>query len=254
MEYNVFHSLSDKFILLTGASSGIGRETSILLSKLGAKLLLIDINEIGLLKTIEYCPNETIPLVLDLTDSETLKIKIIDLVKKHGKLDGVAHIAGKPSIVPLKSISQSSATDIFQLNTYSAIDLAKIFVNHNVFSGKSGSIVFISSVYGLVGSSANVAYASSKAALHGITKSLSIELAPKKIRVNCIAPGFIKTEMMANNKDKFNDEYISKLDKMHPLGLGEAIDISYMIAFLLSDLSKWMTGSILSLDGGFTAQ
>ncbi len=254
MEYNVFHSLSNKFILLTGASSGIGRETSILLSKLGAKLLLIDINEIGLLKTIEYCPNETIPLVLDLTDSETLKIKIIDLVKKHGKLDGVAHIAGKPSIVPLKSISQSSATEIFQLNTYSAIDLAKIFVNHNVFSGQSGSIVFISSVYGLVGSSANVAYASSKAALHGITKSLSIELAPKKIRVNCIAPGFIKTEMMANNKDKFNDEYISKLDKMHPLGLGEAIDISYMIAFLLSDLSKWMTGSILSLDGGFTAQ
>jgi NAD(P)-dependent dehydrogenase (short-subunit alcohol dehydrogenase family) len=254
MEYNIFHSLSNKFILLTGASSGIGRETSILLSKLGAKLLLIDINQSGLLKTIEYCPNETIPLVLDLTDSETLKIKIIDLVKKHGKLDGVAHIAGKPSIVPLKSISQSSATDIFQLNTYSAIDLAKIFVNHNVFSGKSGSIVFISSVYGLVGSSANVAYASSKAALHGITKSLSIELAPKKIRVNCIAPGFIKTEMMANNKDKFNDEYINKLDKMHPLGLGEAIDISYMIAFLLSDLSKWMTGSILSLDGGFTAQ
>jgi NAD(P)-dependent dehydrogenase (short-subunit alcohol dehydrogenase family) len=254
MEYNIFHSLSNKFILLTGASSGIGRETSILLSKLGAKLLLIDINEIGLLKTIEYCPNETIPLVLDLTDSDTLKIKIIDLVKKHGKLDGVAHIAGKPSIVPLKSISQSSATDIFQLNTYSAIDLAKIFVNHNVFSGQSGSIVFISSVYGLVGSSANVAYASSKAALHGITKSLSIELAPKKIRVNCIAPGFIKTEMMSNNKDKFDDEYINKLDKMHPLGLGEAIDISYMIAFLLSDLSKWMTGSILSLDGGFTAQ
>lgn len=254
MEYNIFHSLSNKFFIVTGASSGIGRETSILLSKLGAKLLLIDINEIGLLKTKENCPNEAIPLILDLTDSVTLKNKIIDLVKEHGKLDGVAHIAGKPSIVPLKSISQNSATDIFHLNTYSAIDLAKIFVNHNVFSGLSGSIVFISSVYGLVGSSANVAYSSSKAALHGVTKSLSIELAPKKIRVNCIAPGFIKTEMMANNKDKFNEEYLSKLEMMHPLGLGEAIDISYMIVFLLSDLSKWMTGSILSLDGGFTAQ
>lgn len=169
-------------------------------------------------------------------------------------MNGLAHIAGKPSMVPLKAITQKSCIHIFNINTYSAIELSKIFSNRTIFSGESGSIVFISSVYGLVGSAANVAYAASKAALHGVTKSLAIELAPKKIRVNCIAPGFVETNMLEKSSSLFNEEYKNNISKLHPLGLGQPEDISYSIAFLLSDAAKWITGSIMSVDGGFTAQ
>jgi len=105
-----------------------------------------------------------------------------------------------------------------------------------------------------VGSAANVAYAMSKSALHGITKSLAIELASKKIRVNCVAPGFIKTQMLDDVSGSFDNEYNERLNSLHPLGLGEAEDIAYGITYLLSDMSKWVTGTILSVDGGFTAQ
>jgi NAD(P)-dependent dehydrogenase (short-subunit alcohol dehydrogenase family) len=104
-----------------------------------------------------------------------------------------------------------------------------------------------------VGSAANVGYAMSKSALHGITKSLSIELAPKNIRVNCVAPGFIKTKMLEDISDSFNDNYSETITKLHPLGLGDPEDVANVIAFLLSDMSKWITGSILSVDGGYTA-
>jgi NAD(P)-dependent dehydrogenase (short-subunit alcohol dehydrogenase family) len=105
-----------------------------------------------------------------------------------------------------------------------------------------------------VGSVANVGYAMSKSALHGITKSLAIELAPKKIRVNCIAPGFVKTSMLDSISTLFDKEYFEKINKLHPLGLGEAEDVANLIAFLFSDMSKWITGSIINIDGGYTAQ
>ena len=250
---NLF-SITGKNILISGAASGIGRATSILLSKLGANLILVDLNETGLSETMNFCTTNVVKIVLDLTNSEELKNKIFEVVNDFGKLNGLAHIAGRPSIVPLKTINQNISTEVFKINSYAAIDLSKIFTNRNIFAGGNGSIVFISSIYGLVGSSGNIAYAMSKAALHGATKSLSIELASKGIRVNCVAPGFVKTEMMKDNRHIFDDDYLNSLSKLHPLGLGEPEDVAYAIAFLLSDASKWITGSIISVDGGFTAQ
>lgn len=252
-EYNPFN-LKGKRILVTGAASGIGRSTSIMLSKLGANLLLLDLNESGLGETKSRCTTEIMTITTDLNNVDELKDKVFRAVSDFGKLNGFAHIAGKSSMVPLKTINQKISTDIFQINAYTAVELSKLFINRNVFAGGTGSIVFISSVYALVGSAANVSYAMSKAALHGAAKALAIELAPKNIRVNCIAPGFIKTEMMSNNQQLFDDDYLNKLNKMHPLGLGDAEDVAYTIAFLLSDTAKWITGSIISVDGGFTAQ
>lgn len=119
---------------------------------------------------------------------------------------------------------------------------------------QQGSIVFISSVYGIVGSAANVAYAMSKAAVIGMTKSLAVELSSKNIRVNCIAPGFLKTNMAEKNSTMFDEMYEKKIESMHLLGWGEADDIANSAAFLLSDAAKWVTGSVFNVDGGFTAQ
>ena len=133
-----------------------------------------------------------------------IKPVIIGAVEKWGKLNGFVHLAGRPYVSPLKSINHNTTIEIFNLNTYAAIELAKVFTSKNVYAGEAGSIVIISSVYGLVGSAANLGYAMSKAALHGVTKSLSIELAAKNIRVNCVAPGFVKTKMLDNVSGSFN--------------------------------------------------
>jgi NAD(P)-dependent dehydrogenase (short-subunit alcohol dehydrogenase family) len=246
--------LTGKRYLVTGAASGLGKATAILLSKLGAELVLVDINENGITATQTLCHERTIKLPMDLMSTHEIKDKINQVVADYGKLNGIAHIAGRPYISPLKSISEKTSNDVYMLNTYAAIELSKVFTNKKNCVEGDASIVLISSVYGLVGSGGNVGYAMSKAALHGITKSLAIELAPKRIRVNCIAPGFIKTEMLEGVSNSFNNDYDDKIAKLHPLGLGEAQDVAGAIAYLFSDMSKWVTGSIMSVDGGFTAQ
>jgi NAD(P)-dependent dehydrogenase (short-subunit alcohol dehydrogenase family) len=247
-------SLSGNNFLITGAASGIGKATSILLSKMGANLILADIDREGLQETKKECRASDKTLALDLSKPRSIKDAVVESLEGFGKLHGFVHLAGKPYISPLKSISEEKCAEIYTLNTYSAIELAKVFTNRSVYAGERGSIVLVSSVYALVGSPANVGYAMSKAALHGVTRSLAMELAGKRIRVNCVAPGFVKTNMMGDTKTLFDKDHVEVLEKLHPLGLGEAGDVANAIAFLLSDGAKWITGSILSVDGGFTAQ
>jgi NAD(P)-dependent dehydrogenase (short-subunit alcohol dehydrogenase family) len=246
-------SLNNKKFLITGAASGLGRSISILLSQLGAELILVDINEDGLDDTIKLCKTNSKKLVLDLTNTENIRPKIEETVLEFGKIDGLVHSAGVSYLSPLKFVNKETTTNVFLLNTYAAIELSKIFTDRKI-STKEGSIVFISSIYGCVGSVANVGYAMSKSALHGITRSLAIELASKKIRVNCVAPGFIETEMFKSVANNFGLDYYQNITNLHPLGLGKAEDIADIVAFLLSNMSRWITGSIINVDGGYTAQ
>lgn len=251
--FNPF-SVNNNNYLITGAASGIGRATSILLSKMNANLILVDINLEGLQETKAQCKVSDKILTLDLTKSSSIKDAVIETVNDFGKLNGFIHLAGIPYISPLKSISENKILEVLQVNTLAGLELAKVFSNKKISGDGGKSIIFISSVYALVGSVANVGYAMSKAALHGITKSLAVELAPKNIRVNCIAPGFVKTNMMQDTDKLFAENRDELLQSLHPLGLGEADDVGYACAFLLSDASKWITGSIISVDGGFTAK
>jgi NAD(P)-dependent dehydrogenase (short-subunit alcohol dehydrogenase family) len=247
-------SLVGKKFLVTGAASGIGRATSVVLSNLGADLIMLDMNSDGLHTTLSACRTTDKVLEFDLTNTSMLRTEIERIVFDFGKLNGFVHCAGRPYISPLKTISEKKSFEIFSINTYSAIELAKTISNRNIYCGDKGAIVLVSSVYALVGSAANVGYAMSKSALHGITKSLAIELADKAIRVNCVAPGFVETKMMSATNSSFAVDHNDHIAKLHPLGLGQPEDIACSIAFLLSDAAKWITGSILNVDGGFTAQ
>lgn len=247
-------NLSGKIFLVTGAASGIGRATSIILSRLGADLILLDLNPSGLNQTKTACKETDTIIEYNLMDVSSIKELLSVIVDKQGLINGFVHLAGIPYISPLKSISEKKYMEVLQVNTIAGLELAKAFANKKISGEENRSIVFISSVYALVGSPANVGYAMSKAALHGITKCLAIELASKKIRVNCIAPGFVKTNMMQDTEIAFSENRNEVLKSLHPLGLGEADDIGYACAFLLSEASKWITGSIMNVDGGFTAK
>ena len=252
-------SLSGKTIIVTGAASGIGKECAVLINKLGGNLLLLDKNEAGLQAVARQLPElqtKTVVRSIDLSDFDSIKETLIGTKSEFGSAyTGLVHCAGIPSVLPLRALSNNQYENVMRINTQAALNLAKVFSSKQGHdSEKQGSIVFISSVYGVVGSAANVAYATSKAALLGMTKSLAIELAERGIRVNCVAPGFIKTNMADGVNSLFDTDYADRIEQMHPLGWGEAIDIANAIAFLLSDASKWTTGAVFHIDGGFTAQ
>lgn len=246
-------SLKGKRIVVTGGASGIGRATAIEVCQLGGSVLLLDIDEKGMEKTLAECSKDSVAQHIDLSDTEMIKKVLRTTANETGLFSGLVHCAGIPSVVPLRVLSSDNYKKTMEINTFSAIELAKNFIGNKVCIGKGASIVLISSVYGLVGSACNAAYAASKAAIVGITKSLGVELAPKGIRVNCIAPGFIKTNMGEQIEAKFDESHNDIVESMHPLGWGEASDISHGIAYLLSDASRWMTGSVMSIDGGYTA-
>ena len=240
--------------MVTGAASGIGRATALLLSEMGAKVLLADINSEKLEEVCNECQGEADMLVIDLMDADGIKQAVRDKVATFGKLHGFVHCAGLPYIAPLKVVNAEKTERIYKLNTYAAIELAKVCSNKQVYAGEHGSFVLISSVYGLVGSAANVGYAMSKGAIIAITKSLAMELVNSGIRVNCVAPGFIKTPMADKVDGMMDPDYDVRLNVLHPMGLGRTEDVANGILFLLSDMSSWMTGAVLNVDGGFTAQ
>jgi NAD(P)-dependent dehydrogenase (short-subunit alcohol dehydrogenase family) len=253
MNFDHLFNVDNKLFIITGAASGLGRETAVLLSSLGAKLILVDCNQLD--NTVKSCSGSVYEIVCDVTNETELNSKLLEIIKNTGsKVDGFVHFAGISMISPLKSVNRESLIKTLEINTLPAVSLAKLCSSRNVVSANGASFVFISSVYGLVGSAANVAYSMSKAALHGITKSLAIELAGKKIRVNTVAPGFVKTEMFDGIKANFSEDYEKTLNDLHPMGLGESIDVALAVLYLLSDMSRWVTGTILNVDGGFTAR
>lgn len=249
-------SLEGKTIIITGAASGIGRETARVLHGLGAKLLLLDLNRSGLEEVKKDLGGRVAYRTVDLMEFSSIKDVLMDGKQELGtSFTGLVHCAGIPSIMPLRALTNEEYEKVMKVNTQAGLNLAKVFTSKKGHDySQQASIVFVSSVYGVVGSAANVAYATSKAAIIGMTKAMAIEFAPKSIRVNCIAPGFIKTNMADDINQLFDAKYEERVEAMHPLGWGEAIDIANGIAFLLSDASKWTTGAVFNIDGGFTAQ
>ena len=247
--------LDNKNIMVTGAASGIGRETVKLLNELGARCVMMDINEDGLAETNQLIGETGQYYVCDLTHFDTIQTVFQTAKDKVGPFHGMVHCAGIPSVVPLRGLTNEMYDKVQKINTQAGLQLAKCFSRRGMYNDEeSCSIVFISSVYGVVGSASNVAYSISKAANIGMTKALAMEFSSKRIRVNCVAPGFVKTPLGDKYTSFLDEKYAERIGAMHPLGWGEPRDVSCAIAFLLSDAAKWITGTVLNVDGGFTAQ
>lgn len=242
-----------RVILVTGASSGIGLATAIFLSQLGARIVLMARHQEGLgaaLAQLEGTGHRVEPF--DLSEAETIPNLLKELSSELGPINGLVHCAGSQAIRPLRILSTKDVEGMFRLNVTAALMLAKGFRQKGVHT-TSGAIVFVSSVMGTVGAPGRSAYCAGKGALQAMARSLALELAPEGIRVNCVAPGYVRTPMLEQAGAIIGAEGVRRMEEMHPLGFGEARDVAHAIGFLLSDESRWITGSTLTVDGGYTA-
>lgn len=250
MSFNPIN-LTGRTILITGASSGIGRETALLLSQLNARLILVARNNDRLKQTrtaLEGTDHQV--EVFDVTALDTIPGWIKELVSRFGPLHGLVHSAGLYEVIPLKILTAAKLEEIMRVNLSAALLLAKGFRQKGCHAD-GASLVLLSSVAGLRGHAGLSAYTASKSALFGLAKSLAIELAREGIRVNCVAPGLVATEMSTQFEEQTLRE-MAAVESEYPLGIGKPRDVANGIAFLLSDAARWITGTTLTIDGGYS--
>lgn len=245
--YNPF-SLKGKTILVTGASSGIGAETAVECSRLGANVIITGRNEQRLKETfsrLEKQPSLNHRMLLaDLTDESELEL----LVDQIDRIDGLVNNAGVNRVKPLAFIKQEDFDYVFRNNAFAGIHLIRLLSKRKKFS-KNSSIVFTSSVSAQFNAPGRALYASSKAALTSLMRSVAVELADKNIRANAVLPGMVETKLICVY---LSDEEREKDMKEYPLKrYGRPEEVAWAIIYLLSDASAWVTGTSLIIDGGF---
>ena len=249
MEYNPY-SLKNKTILVTGAGSGIGRATAVEASRLGARLVLVDINADGLKETevmLAECEEEHLSFTVDLCDEAAIDA----MVKELPMINGCSNNAGITRLTPLQFITPEEIERIHRVNLVAPMMLTKYLVKRKKLSRPS-SIVFTASAGGVfVASMGNAVYATSKCGIDGYMRTAALELASKGIRCNSVNPGMVKTPLI--NRGQVSAEQHEKDKENYPLGrYGKPEDVAYATIYLLSDASSWMTGTALKIDGGLT--
>ncbi len=243
-------SLESKTILITGASSGIGKQCAEDCYKLGAKVILLARNEQALKTISKECNG--VYYSYDLNNLEGIKALIQQIVLENGPLDGFIHAAGIEKTLPLKNLKPDDYESVYRVNVLSAYEILKHITNKK-FRNEHLKIVLIASITSVIGRAGTLAYSSSKGALVSGVKALAVELAPKNITINCVSPGTILTPMMKSFFETLTDEERQKRIQGFPLGLGIPSDISYTCIFLLSNAGRWITGQNFIIDGGYTA-
>ena len=245
MEYNPF-SLEGKVILVTGAAGGIGRETSLECAKLGARLVLTDINETGLVETLSLLPGKGHSYVVT---NLTVQDELDALVAGLPQLDGFVSNAGITKPTPVKFINKDDLERIMSINTFAPIYLTQRLLKKKKFNA-GASLVFTVSVGGVFTTApGNAMYGASKGALQVFVRNVALEGAPR-IRCNSVNPGMVNTNLAGRS---YSDEDKARDIETYPMKrYGEPRDVALAIVYLLSDASSWVTGHSLIIDGGKT--
>lgn len=242
--FNPF-TLEGKTILVTGASFGIGRGIAIACSKMGATVIINGRNEQRLAETMtEMQGEENISLAADLNDSNSLT----EMVSRLPKLDGIVHCAGIGQRVLCKQLQEADLDTMMDVNFKAPVMLQTEILKQKKIN-KGASIVFIASIASDSPSIGNAVYSASKGAIISYANCLALELAPRQIRVNCILPAMIWTDLIL--KGGITEEELKEDEKKYPLKrYGKPEDIANLSIYLLSNAAAWMTGSSIKITGG----
>lgn len=245
MNKTPFH-LTDKVIFVTGASSGIGRQIAISVSEMGGKVVISGRNENRLIETMSFLKGSGhIMLSADLNDLKTIDSLIFNLPQ----LDGVVMNAGIVEAYPIKFLTAEKIKDTFGIN-FNAVVLLIAGIARQRKLNREASVVFISSISSNFPPKGGAMYSSSKAALETFSKVFALEHSHLKIRSNCILPGMVKTALYENVEKTVTKESMDAHIASYPLGVGHPEDVANTSVFLLSDASRWITGTNIIIDGG----
>ena len=241
--FNPF-SLEGKTVLVTGASSGIGRGIAVTCSKMGAKVVINGRNVSRLQETLSQMEGDNIVATGDLTDAARIEA----LVRELPTLDGIVHCAGIGQRIPCKQLTEGDVNQVMDVNFKGPVLLQAELLRQKKVN-KGASIVFVASIASWSPSFGNSVYSASKGAIISYANCLSLELAPRKIRVNCISPAMVWTDLIV--KGEVDEDQLKEDEQKYPLKrYGQPEDIANLAVYMLSDASSWMTGSNVKITGG----
>jgi len=249
-----FLDIKDHRILITGASSGIGRACAIQCAQAGADVILLARDDKRLNETLEMMDHGNHSIVVcDLLNHQEIEPAIAKIVNELGKINGFVHSAGSELTIPFSMLKPHHYEQLYAINSVAGFEISRILSKTKNYNADTGArFVFVSSVMSLLGIEGKAAYCASKGALIAGVRAIALELAPKKIRVNCVSPGIVRTNMVEALFKTLPDTSVQKIKEMHPLGIGQPEDVANAVLFLLSKASTWITGSNLVIDGGYS--
>ena len=245
--------LTGKRILVTGATGGIGGQTAVVLSKLGAKVVISGRNGEKLQQVYEQLEGEGhAKYVLDLNDTDSIESSIKRIVNEQGIFSGFCHAAGIAPMRPLKMTKTENMINVMNANLFSFVEIVRCITKKGCFED-GGSIVAVSSTASIQGKQSKVAYSASKAALDGAIRCLVCDLKKKRIRVNSVMPCWVNTNMYKVYIDRYPDTFeVQEINEKQYMGVTDPEEVANTVAFLLSDAATTITGTSILIDGGMS--
>src|SRR3990172_5465124 len=255
MKNEALADFQGKIVVVSGASSGIGRAVAVMLAGHGARLILIGRERDRLEETAKALPSkEYLSVSLDLRNLGEIMPQIQKARKEFGAIYGLCHAAGVVDMLPLNVSTIDRLLPMFDVKLFAGIELARAVSRRDTMDPEGGSILFIYSIYGIIGKPGETGYSATKGAITSAARTMAVELAKRNIRVNILSPGLVRTDMTEKAFSMLSPQQVKDIEKGHPLGPGKPEDVARAAVFLLSPQNRWITGTDLVIDGGYTAQ